>query len=149
MGYSGFSVVKGGLYTMGAFGKEEQPRLQRFDRKESLVFGGRRVADQRMGRRPPHDPYGGRRQGLCPGDRAIWSVLMPEPKENLERRLVSDLGGKVPTWGYTESVLVDEGRVILYTWWFAEHSPHWMQTVENFSGKAPNSRTIPNTLLQS
>ena len=26
--------------------------------------------------------------------------------------MVKDLGGKVPGWGYTESVLVDEGRVI-------------------------------------
>ena len=29
-----------------------------------------------------------------------------------ETHLVKDLGGKVPGWGYTESVLVDEGRVI-------------------------------------
>ena len=29
-----------------------------------------------------------------------------------KRNLVSDLGGKVPGWGYTESVLIDDGKVI-------------------------------------
>ena len=35
-------------------------------------------------------------------------------KENCfgKKSLVSDLGGKVPSWGYTESVLLDDGMVI-------------------------------------
>ena len=33
-------------------------------------------------------------------------------KQLWKKSLVDDLGGKVPGWGYTESVLVDNGKVI-------------------------------------
>ena len=33
-------------------------------------------------------------------------------EKHWEVHMVRDLGGKVPGWGYTESVLVDQGRVI-------------------------------------
>ena len=47
---------------------------------------------------------GGKGNLVCADARTgklIWSV-----------HLVKDLGGKVPNWGYTESVLVDDGKII-------------------------------------
>ncbi|MEC7627464.1 MAG: PQQ-binding-like beta-propeller repeat protein, partial [Verrucomicrobiota bacterium] len=114
MGYSGFSVVKGGLYTMGAFGKEE--RLLAFNATTGKQVWSLAVGDlltNGWGDGPRMTPtvadgkvyaLGGRGDLVCADARTgkkIWSVS-----------LVSDLGGKVPGWGYTESVLVDEGRVI-------------------------------------
>ena len=37
---------------------------------------------------------------------------MPKTAKKWSVHLVKELGGKVPGWGYTESVLVDQGRVI-------------------------------------
>lgn len=114
MGYSGFSVVKGGLYTMGAFGNEE--RLLAFNATTGKQVWSLAVGDlltNGWGDGPRMTPtvadgkvyaLGGRGDLVCADARTgkkIWSVS-----------LVSDLGGKVPGWGYTESVLVDEGRVI-------------------------------------
>ena len=114
LGYSGFSVVKGGLYTMGAFGQEE--KLLAFNAMTgkmvwSLVVG--ELLTNGWGDGPRMTPtvaggkvyaLGGQGNLVCADARTgkkIWGVS-----------LVSDLGGKVPTWGYTESVLVDQGRVI-------------------------------------
>ena len=114
MGYSGFSVVKGGLYAMGAFGKEEQ--LLAFNASTGKKVWSLSVGDlltNGWGDGPRMTPtvadgkvyaLGGQGNLVCADARSgkkIWSVS-----------LVSDLGGKVPGWGYTESVLVDEGRVI-------------------------------------
>jgi outer membrane protein assembly factor BamB len=114
MGYSGFSVVKGGLYTMGAFGKEEQ--LLAFNALTGKKVWSLAVGDlltNGWGDGPRMTPtvadgkvyaLGGRGNLVCADARTgkkIWNIS-----------LVSDLGGKVPGWGYTESVLVDEGRVI-------------------------------------
>ena len=46
----------------------------------------------------------------------IWFVQMQEQEKIWNVHMVKDLGGKVPGWGYTESVLVDEGRVICNSW---------------------------------
>lgn len=114
MGYSGFSIAKGGLYTMGAFGNEE--RLLAFNASTgkkvwSLAVG--ELLTNGWGDGPRMTPsvadgrvyaLGGKGNLVCADARTgkkIWQVS-----------LVDDLGGKVPGWGYTESVLVDEGRVI-------------------------------------
>ena len=42
----------------------------------------------------------------------LLCVLAKNGKLVWKKSLVDDLGGKVPGWGYTESVLVDQGKVI-------------------------------------
>ena len=99
---------------MGAFGKEE--RLLAFNATTGKQVWSLAVGDlltNGWGDGPRMTPtvadgkvyaLGGRGDLVCADARTgkkIWSVS-----------LVSDLGGKVPGWGYTESVLVDEGRVI-------------------------------------
>ena len=114
MGYSGFSIVQGGLYTMGAFGKEE--RLLAFNASNGKKIWSLPVGElltNGWGDGPRMTPtvadgkvyaLGGKGNLVCADARTgkkIWGVS-----------LVDDLGGKVPSWGYTESILVDQGRVV-------------------------------------
>jgi hypothetical protein len=118
LGYAGFSVADGVLYTMGAFGGTEKLIAYRTVSKSSknrkiweLEVGS--LLTNGWGDGPRTTPtvsdgkvyaLGGRGNLVCAEARTgkkIWDV-----------HLVRDLGGKVPGWGYTESVLVDEGRVI-------------------------------------
>jgi outer membrane protein assembly factor BamB len=114
IGYSGFSVSKGRLYTLGAFGKEEH--LLAFDAKtgkKTWQISIGELLTNSWGDGPRMTPtvadekvyaLGGKGNLVCvdaQSGRKIWQV-----------HLVQDLGGTVPNWGYTESVLVDQGRVI-------------------------------------
>jgi len=114
LGYSGFSIANGILYTMGAFGDEE--RLLAFDANSGKKVWELKTGDllkNNWGDGPRMTPsvsnglvysLGGRGNLICANakdGKKEWSV-----------HLVEDLGGKVPGWGYTESVLIDQGRVI-------------------------------------
>ena len=114
LGYSGFSISNGTLFTLGAFEQEEH--LLAFDaatgKKLWSLPVGKLLANS-WGDGPRMTPsvadgkvyaLGGKGSLLCVDARTgkrIWQVHM-----------VNDLGGKVPNWGYTESVLVDHDRVI-------------------------------------
>ncbi len=114
LGYSGFSVSQGGLYTLGAFGKEEM--LLAFNSSSGKKIWSLPVGElltNGWGDGPRMTPsvangkvyaLGGKGNLVCADARTgrkIWSV-----------HLVKDLGGSVPGWGYTESVLIDDGKVI-------------------------------------
>ena len=118
LGYAGFSIANGALYTMGAFGGTEKLIAYRAVTSSStnkkvweLEVGD--LLSNGWGDGPRTTPtvadgkvyaLGGKGNLVCADARTgkkIWDVHM-----------VKDLGGKVPGWGYTESVLVDEGRVI-------------------------------------
>lgn len=114
LGYSGFSISNGSLFTLGAFGKEEQLLAFNANTGEklwSLPVG--ELLTNSWGDGPRMTPsvadgkvyaLGGKGSLLCAdvkSGKRIWQV-----------HLVKDLGGKVPGWGYTESVLIDHDRVI-------------------------------------
>ena len=118
LGYAGFSISNGALYTMGAFGGTEKLIAYRAMSKASnnkkvweLEVG--QLLTNGWGDGPRTTPtvagskvyaLGGKGNLVCADARSgklIWNIHM-----------VDDLGGKVPGWGYTESVLVDQGRVI-------------------------------------
>jgi outer membrane protein assembly factor BamB len=115
LGYSGFSIVKGTLYTMGLNGDSED--LLAFDAntgdlKWSTPIGP--VFTNKWGDGPRGTPFvDGERvyalsaQGflLC-ANAANGAALWTQP--------LKDFGGKPPGWGYTESVLVD-GDLVLCT----------------------------------
>ena len=122
LGYAGFSVSNGGLYTMGAFGNTE--KLLAFNASTGKKVWELPIGDlltNGWGDGPRTTPsvsdgkvyaLGGKGNLVCADSRTgqkIW-----------ETHLVKDLGGKVPGWGYTESVLVDEGESDLHPrrkWW--------------------------------
>jgi len=115
LGYAGFSIVKGVLYTMGA----------NDDFEEFLL-----ALDAKTGEEKWRQPIGARytnRWGDGPrgtpavdGDRVytlgargdLICVSANDGKELWKTNLVEDHGGKLQNWGYTESVLVDGDRVI-------------------------------------
>jgi outer membrane protein assembly factor BamB len=118
LGYAGFSVANGALYTMGAFGGTEKLIAYRAVSSSAtnkkvweLEVGD--LLTNGWGDGPRTTPtvangkvyaLGGKGNLVCANAKTgkkIWDVHM-----------VKDLGGKVPGWGYTESVLVDDGRVI-------------------------------------
>lgn len=113
LGYSGYSVAKGVLYTMGL--KEDMELLLAFDAetgkpKWSTLVGP--ILKNKWGDGPRSTPtvdgdrvYAMSGQGylICvnAGDgTSVWSAEM------------KTFGGKIPGWGYTESVLVDGDKVI-------------------------------------
>ncbi len=113
LGYSGYSVVDGVLYTMGLRDDDEYLiALDATTGKEhwATVVGGR--LQNGWGDGPRSSPtvdgnrvyaLGGLGDLICVDARtgsAVWKASM------------SELGGKKPAWGYCESVLVDDGNVV-------------------------------------
>ena len=114
LGYSSFSVVDGRLFTMGAFGDKES--LLAFDANT-----GKRLWETEVGKLLTNNWGDGPRS--CPtvdngrvyalgGSGDLVCVNAKSGKKAWSVSLTSTLGGKVPGWGYTESVLIDQGRVI-------------------------------------
>ena len=114
LGYSSFSVVDGRLFTMGAF--EEKEKLLVFDAQMGKKLWEIEVGDlltNNWGNGPRSCPTVADGQVYALGGRSnLVCANSSDGKIKWSRNLVSDLGGKVSGWGYTESVLVDEGRVI-------------------------------------
>lgn len=114
VGYSGFAIVDGNLYTMGAY--KEDVQLLCLDAATGKGKWMAKVSDQVLGNGWGDGPRGtptvdgdhvyamsGSGHVVCvktDGGEVVWSKKM------------SDYGGKVPNWGYTESVLVDGDRLI-------------------------------------
>ncbi len=114
IGYSSFSVVDDKLFTMGAFDNKEY--LLAFDAKNGKALWKTEVGKllkNSWGDGPRSCPTVA--NGLVYALGGSGNLLCVEPKKGTKAwsvNLISDLGGKVPGWGYAESVLVDEGRVI-------------------------------------
>lgn len=114
-GYSGFSVVAGKLFTMGTRGGDEVLlALDAATGKELWAATIGKILTNGWGDGPRGTPtvdgdkvftLGGQGTLVCANvadGKIVWTTTMQE------------LGGKVPGWGYTESVLVD-GAMVLCT----------------------------------
>ena len=114
VGYSGFAVVDGKLYTMGAY--QDAVELICMDANTGKILWLARMADNVLedgrGDGPRGTPtvdgdhvYAMSGEGVLvcaklQDGEVVWSVKM------------QDFGGSVPNWGYAESVLVDGDRLI-------------------------------------
>lgn len=113
LGYSGFSIAKGTLYTMGL--KDDTELLLAFDAltgalKWSTPVGP--VLVNKWGDGPRGTPtVDGDNVYALSGQGALVCANAADGKP-LWTANMKDFGGKVPGWGYTESVLVDGDKVI-------------------------------------
>jgi outer membrane protein assembly factor BamB len=113
LGYAGFAVVKGKLFTMGA--RDQTEFLITMDAntgKElwATPIGGRLA--NKWGDGPRGTPtVDGDRVYALGGDGSLICAKVADGKL-LWKVTMGELGGKVPGWGYTESVLVDGNKVL-------------------------------------
>lgn len=115
-GYAGISIANGKLYTMGTRdGGETLICVDASTGKESWIaklgkMGG--FPNPGWGEGPRGTPtVDGERVFALGSDGALICVGAKDGKE-VWRRTMQEMGGKVPDWGYAESVLVDGNQVI-------------------------------------
>ena len=115
LGYAGYSIADGKLFTMGAReGKEFLIAVNAKEGKElwATEIGGTLKNDWGDGPRGTPTVDGGRVYALG-GQGALICANVSDGKQ-MWRVAMKDFGGKTPGWGYTESPLVD-GKQILCT----------------------------------
>jgi len=116
LGYSGFSVVGGKLFTMGTRDNGEiLICLDATTGKElwvSKIGQFDSMPQKNWGEGPRGTPtVDGAGVYTLGSDGTLVAVRIADGKE-LWRTTMADLGGKIPGWGYTESVLVDGKQVV-------------------------------------
>jgi outer membrane protein assembly factor BamB len=113
LGYSGFSVVEGTLYTMGARDATEYViALDAATGKEKWVSEVGALLTNDWGNGPRSTPtVDGDRVYAMGGKGDLVCLSAKDGKKIWSANMTSE-GGKVPGWGYTESVLVDGPNVI-------------------------------------
>ena len=113
LGYSGFSIADGKLFTMGARGSSEfLICLDAGAGKELWHVELGPMLDNGWGDGPRGTPsVDGERVYAMGGTGSLVCAQVSDGK-SLWRAMMSDLGGKKPNWGYCESVTVDGPRVV-------------------------------------
>ena len=112
-GYSGPAIADGKLYTLGT--REESECIFAIDAKTGkelwvVKLGG--VLQNNWGGGPRSTPtVDGNRLYVLTGP-GVLSCLARADGKIIWQKNMSELGGKVPNWGYAESVLVDGDKVI-------------------------------------
>jgi outer membrane protein assembly factor BamB len=112
-GYAGFAIVNGKLFTMGSQEDKEYLLVLDADKGEELW----RVEIGPM----YHNNYGDGPRGTptvdgdhvyaLGGQGTLLCVRISDHQKVWQKRM-QDLGGSIPNWGYTESVLIDGDKVI-------------------------------------
>jgi outer membrane protein assembly factor BamB len=115
IGYSGFSIVNGQLFTMCA--NDDGEHVLSLDAKTGekrwLATLDERVYPNRWGDGPRSTPtIDGDRAYALSANGMLGCFSIKDGSVLWKVDVVKDFGGKLPGWGYTESVLVDGNRVI-------------------------------------
>ena len=115
LGYAGFSVVGDSLFTMGAVDGGEQVLCLNAvtGAKKWAVKLDDKVYPNQWGDGPRSTPtVDGDLLYALSANGILGCMSVKDGSILWKTSLVSDLGGEVPGWGYTESVLVDGDKVI-------------------------------------
>lgn len=113
IGYAGFAVVGGRLYTMGARGDATFViALSVADGEELWAARVGEMLNNGWGDGPRGTPTLDAGLVYALGGRGDLVCLRAADGRELWRRNMKEFGGRVPGWGYTESVLVDGPRVV-------------------------------------
>lgn len=114
LGYAGFSIVGGKLFTLGL--REDTEFLIALDANTGRELWATKVGvryENRWGDGPRATPtVDGDRVYAMGGQGDLICVQAADGKEMWSVSMTRDLGGNLQTWGYTESVLVDGDQVI-------------------------------------
>ena len=113
LGYSGFAVVGNQLFTMGA--RDETEYLIAIDVAKGEELWSTKLGDlltNRWGDGPRGTPTVAGDAVYALGGSGTLVCADAQSGEERWRRTMSELGGKTPFWGYTESVLVDGEQVV-------------------------------------
>ncbi len=119
-GYSAVAIVDGRLYTMGSH--DGKCFAICMDTKS-----GEQVWEQEVSRESTGDDYnhgwggGPRSTPTVDGDQVfvisdigtVAALSKSDGKLQWSKNFVEDFGGKIPVWGYSESVLIDGNRVVV------------------------------------
>lgn len=113
LGYSGYSVAKGVLYTMGL--KEDMELLLAFDAetgkpKWSTPVGP--ILKNKWGDGPRATPTVDADRVYAMSGQGYLICVKAVDGASVWNAEMKSFGGKIPGWGYTESVLVDGDKVI-------------------------------------
>ena len=113
LGYAGYSIAGGKLFTMGA--RAEKEFLIAVDVKDGKELWSTPIATtlkNRWGDGPRGTPtVDGKHVYALSGQGTLICASVANGKEQW-RVTMQSLGGKTPGWGYTESVLVDGKQVV-------------------------------------
>ncbi|MFT4636828.1 MAG: outer membrane protein assembly factor BamB [Verrucomicrobiales bacterium] len=114
LGYAGPAIVDGKLYTMGA--REKKTILMCLDAASGKELWASELDEELendWGNGPRCTPtIDGAFVYALGGRGTLISAKIADGSEVWKVNLVKDFGGKVESWGYTESVLVDGDRLI-------------------------------------
>lgn len=113
LGYSSFAIANGTLYTMGLRGDDEQ--VIALD-----ASSGRELWATAVGQRYKNGWGDGPRATPTVDGNRVYAMsgngdlqcLDAKSGRSVWKSSMTELGGKRPTWGFSESVLVDDGKVI-------------------------------------
>jgi outer membrane protein assembly factor BamB len=112
LGYSGVAVASGKIYTMGARGDTEYLiALEAKDGKEAWAADIGSMLKNNWGNGPRGTPSVTQDRVFALGGQGTLIATDIKTGKVLWKKTMEDLGGKVPGWGYTESVLVENGIV--------------------------------------
>lgn len=113
LGYSGYSIVGGRLFTMGLRGDiEHLIAVDTKTGKELWATPAGAIYKNGWGDGPRATPtVDGDMVFAMSGGGTLLAAKAADGKE-VWKAVMRDFGGKLQNWGYTESVLVDQGKVI-------------------------------------
>ena len=113
IGYSGFSVADGKLFTMGARDKTEYLMVLDAD-KGTLLFETQvgSLLTNNWGDGPRSTPTVDGDFVYALGGHGDLACVQISTQKTVWSKSMKDLGGKRPGWGYCESVLIDGDKVI-------------------------------------
>lgn len=115
MGYAGFAIVDGKVFTMGT--RDDSEIVLMLDANTGRELWSApvdRVFTEKRGNGPRGTPtVRGNHLYVMSGNGTVACVQVADGKV-VWRKEMTELGGNVPKWGYTESVLVD-GKHVLCT----------------------------------
>ncbi|WP_050030181.1 PQQ-binding-like beta-propeller repeat protein [Verrucomicrobium sp. BvORR034] len=114
LGYSGFAVVGGTLYTLGA--KEFEEHLIAVDAatgKEKWTVSVGPLLTNGWGDGPRSSPTVDGDRVYALGGKGDLACVSAKDGKVIWKASLTDAGGKVPGWGYCESPLVDGNQVVV------------------------------------